>query len=813
MSAEESQSAGSDHRPGTGLSRACDACRRMKIRCVDRADPPCRRCRTTGSKCEFTLESYPSPYRIKTNQARVIQIEQRMDNVEKVVRSMEGMMRRFVESQVGKSTGSASPASVRPPTTLDDWVLSAESSRVDEDLGSTRDNHEETEDPVGGSVGIQHAGDPEDSRSGSGTSRDEDDYLFEASTGAPFKGLLYRDERERERAKRRRARGNEGNDSDSEVEAPVRKRRGSLSLVGGSQRLSSTKQSQSLLTSLGGRPVASGGSGRLQDFLDRAEPSAETVSDPIELGFCTEEQGRHLLDLYYQGAHAFLPVFDPVTDTWESLRSRSPFCVTTILMAGQIAASGSEQALSLRPDLREKLVAHAESIARDTLFSSVANIESVQAMVILSNWGDTAWRPGNHLLNLALDMDLHLCLPRLVQGGMGGGKSGAELERERPLVAGARLWLATCKTHTELCFNYGRPILVDIEEIVRLGRVFLSHPLSNRDDSRCVTLCESFSIRQPINRALRQGVKGRPLDNLMSTALKKLEEWERYWLDYYSSMGLADDDFLVTELITIKNYAMMQVSVAFLSEVKSKRDIDLLPASRREVIVSAVRASARLLARAARGAENSKIRHGNRNVRLGLAHAARYLIRMASLIPESINLREAAKDVELLADQLGRFPDFYFSQFLHHVVVEARRKRQLPPASALPSRHPSPGLEVAPLPEPVESVKTCDSTESTTTSRLDFDFGIADNIFASEDWMSIVGGVGANDQPMLDPGNAFPFLPLELSRFPPSDVSEMVDHSELLLSFGQNDTGAVSGGGEPAQPAGFWPVTYNSNAL
>lgn len=144
---------------------------------------------------------------------------------------------------------------------------------------------------------------------------------------------------------------------------------------------------------------------------------------------------------------------------------------------------------------------------------------------------------------------------------------------------------------------------------------------------------------------------------------------------------------------------------------------------------------------------------------------------MASLIPEAINLREAAKDVELLADQLGRckchlqcsltpVPDFYFSQFLHHVVVEARRKRELPPASALPSRHPSPGLEVAPLPEPVESVKTCDSTESGTTSRLDFDFGIADNIFASEDWMSIVGGVGANDQPLLDPGNTFPFLPL-----------------------------------------------------
>ncbi|KAL1407973.1 hypothetical protein Q8F55_004770 [Vanrija albida] len=807
MSGEESQN-GSGDRSGAALSRACDACRRMKIRCVDRADPPCRRCRTTGSKCEFTLDSYPSPYRIKTNQARVIQMEQRMDNVEKIVRNMEGMMRRFMESQ-GKTTPrslaspSVSVSASQPPTTLDDWVMSA-SSRADDDLRAvTHDKSAEHALPTTVDEDL-----PDDGRSGSG-SRDEDDYLFDAATGAPFKGLLYHDERERLRAKRRREQGGE---SDSE-ELPARKRAGSPSLLGASQRLSSTKQSQSLLTSLGGRPVVSGGSGRLQDFMDRAEPTVDPAADPIELGFCSEDEGRHLLELYYQGAHAFLPVFDPATDTWESLRARSPFCVTTILMAGQIAASGSEHPLALRPDLRQKLVAHAESIARDTLFSSVANIESVQAM--------------DHLLNLALDMDLHLCLPHLVQGGMGGGKSAAELERERPLVAGARLWLA-------LCFNYGRPILVDMEEVVRLGRLFLSHPLSNRDDSRCVTLCESFHIRQPINRALRQGIKGRPLDALVSTALSKLEEWERYWLDYYASMGFADDDFLVTErecspgrpltpVITIKLYAIVQVSVAFLSEVKSKRDIALLPPSRREVIVSAVRASARLLARAARGAENSKIRHGNRNVRLGLAHAARYLIRMASLIPDAINLREAAKDVELLADQLGRceqtakaqltpVPDFYFSQFLHHVVVEARRKRELPPASALPSRQPSPG-PVGPPPEPVESAKTCESTESAATSRLDFDFAVAEDIFASEDWMSIVGGVGANDQPLLDPGAAFPFLPLELSRFPPSDVSELVDHSQLLLSFGQGDGAALPAGGEAAEPAGFWPVSYDSTAL
>ena len=41
-----------------------------------------------------------------------------------------------------------------------------------------------------------------------------------------------------------------------------------------------------------------------------------------------------------------------------------------------------------------------------------------------------------------VDMDMHRCLPVLHKSGMGAGKTPDELERERPLVIGARVWLA-----------------------------------------------------------------------------------------------------------------------------------------------------------------------------------------------------------------------------------------------------------------------------------------------------------------------------------------------------------------------------------
>ena len=92
-------------------------------------------------------------------------------------------------------------------------------------------------------------------------------------------------------------------------------------------------------------------------------------------------------------------------------------------------------------EVQRKCSEYAESIATTTLFSSSITIETVQAMLLLASWGDTSWRPGGQAARMAVDLRLHLCLPLLVQGGMGKGKSGKDLSAEWPLVEGARTWL------------------------------------------------------------------------------------------------------------------------------------------------------------------------------------------------------------------------------------------------------------------------------------------------------------------------------------------------------------------------------------
>lgn len=81
-------------------------------------------------------------------------------------------------------------------------------------------------------------------------------------------------------------------------------------------------------------------------------------------------------DRFYSGSSNFIPCFDPSVDTWESLRLRSPFSITAILMVGAQVRDGGGPKSEAQKLCRE----HAQRIAVGTLFNPVSRIEAVQGM-------------------------------------------------------------------------------------------------------------------------------------------------------------------------------------------------------------------------------------------------------------------------------------------------------------------------------------------------------------------------------------------------------------------------------------------------
>jgi hypothetical protein len=122
---------------------------------------------------------------------------------------------------------------------------------------------------------------------------------------------------------------------------------------------------------------------------------------------------------------------DPKEDTWTDVRARSPFLATVILYVSSRARDGCARASELTRKCREQ----AENMAQATVFSPIATLETVQSLTILSLYTAHGWRVSCHALSLAVDMRLFRCLGYLHE-------RGGDAERQRALVAGARVWLA-----------------------------------------------------------------------------------------------------------------------------------------------------------------------------------------------------------------------------------------------------------------------------------------------------------------------------------------------------------------------------------
>ncbi|CAD6587362.1 MAG: hypothetical protein TREMPRED_004729 [Tremellales sp. Tagirdzhanova-0007] len=373
--------------------------------------------------------------------------------------------------------------------------------------------------------------------------------------------------------------------------------------------------------------------------------------DPVELGLCTLQRGKQLFDL------------------------RSPFSITTIIMVGAMVEDGGGGVSELQKKCR-----------MGTLFTPLARIEAVQAMVILSSFGDTSWRPGGHTLRMAVDMGLYRCLGYLLQTNMGIGKSAEQLEAERYLVVGARVWLAIYKMEYEMSYNFGRPAFFAGQESIAHCRRLLDHPLAVKTDSRLVAACElltlrgelhyfssaSFPDRLPVG--IQQPFSIWPtvdipnLDEKIKQANIAYEAWERDWDEYY--------------VITQRCHAILTTNSHILLRIQSKRDVTSLSEQQLEFLLKAIRSAETHVGMALRGEQYGQFfRFANHYTHVGVVFAARLWIRLTSLMPEAVNLKKTGRDVERLVEILSSVPGFQFAQLLKNVITKARQRHVLPPLS------------------------------------------------------------------------------------------------------------------------------------
>nr|XP_019049377.1 hypothetical protein I302_03163 [Kwoniella bestiolae CBS 10118]OCF28307.1 hypothetical protein I302_03163 [Kwoniella bestiolae CBS 10118] len=655
-------------------NRACDYCHRMKMKCIGKENPPCNRCRQSKHPCTFD-----GPRKSKSSK-----VEDRLRLVEAQIGAMQGNLVELLQLQRG-AAASAGNVPINEPDSMP--PLQRHTSQTAQGpLGPP---------PWGAPPHHPHRPSPGPS--------DEDepiDPLKSAYAAAPWANMLHLAE-----AARLKADSHIGGDDDQGFRPKVISPR--YDILDDPQR---ARKRQRTMSMIGDDPSS------IHISLNERGPNGSP--DPVDLGWCTLEKGKQLFDTFFERCGCYMPCFDPEYDTWDSLRRRSPFAITTIIAV----VTKCEDAAGPPSELQLKSREHAEKMAMNSLFTPVSRIEIVQAMILLASWGETFWRPGGHAIRMAMDMGLHKSLAYLVEAGMGAGKTPEQIEGDRLVVAGARVWLTLFKMEYEMSFAYGRPGLFCSEITIKDARDFLRHPLSLPTDARLVSSCESLMLRMPLHQplALAPSNAAQPYPNMdgkLREANRAITDWYNYWDGYYARNGVPKEHFLRETLITGGAGSFLSSNSYVLHEIRSRRDVAFLSDERRQWLQEAGRKAQQLVTICLRGQQSAfstKVDLANSSSDYNIIYAARFLIRMATLVPESCNLRQIGKDVEQVAIMLTKVPGFLFAHILSDVVKKARRDQVLPPASRAPSRVPSPTRNHVNLPMSDQNSWSSGLTPSTT---------------------------------------------------------------------------------------------------
>jgi hypothetical protein len=186
---------------------------------------------------------------------------------------------------------------------------------------------------------------------------------------------------------------------------------------------------------------------------------------------------------FIANATNFLPIFDPILDSFEALRFREPFCFGVILTLA-CCIDGLLQ--------REECLEEIKALVAGTLFDCPATIGTVQGMMLLVVYAENTWFAIGHALQIAQDLKLDQILPnQQVQNQSGVSEN---IGQQRRTMRNARVWLALCLIEREVAIGTARSCR--IPKIPAADLTYFTHQsLTHPPNMRFASLVEAVQVR------------------------------------------------------------------------------------------------------------------------------------------------------------------------------------------------------------------------------------------------------------------------------------------------------------------------------
>ncbi|TFK30814.1 hypothetical protein FA15DRAFT_662869 [Coprinopsis marcescibilis] len=322
-----------------------------------------------------------------------------------------------------------------------------------------------------------------------------------------------------------------------------------------------------------------------------------------------------------------------------------------------------------------KLLEEVQNIARATLFAPVLSPEAVQAMVLISGWSDNGWLSGGHAVRMAMELSMHQAWPKL-RKKINANKVNNDEDRE--LVIAARTWFCLYLFEHQLSYGTGRPAVMKDDESVQDCHLLLRHPLMIDDDMRLVSTVELIKIRERIHNAmspLEGSVKSDHLDELRR-ADHDFDEWYRVW-DGAFSEHWPDAAFYRQSLQIQKLHAQLFHNATGLRGINGPEDVQRMPPAQRDLAIRSIEIAQKGLDITINSPSYREgMKYAVHYTHVTATFAASFLLRLARLFPNDCNIDVIRDQVQHLSVLMSAIPGKRYALTLQLMLKRSTKRAQ-----------------------------------------------------------------------------------------------------------------------------------------
>ncbi|KAJ5578235.1 uncharacterized protein N7459_007199 [Penicillium hispanicum] len=310
-------------------------------------------------------------------------------------------------------------------------------------------------------------------------------------------------------------------------------------------------------------------------FMEHSS-NGDPRGDIIARGIVSEERARVMYERFTGGSKNYLPLFDPIRDTFDSIRSRSLFCFTVIIYLA------SRAVVDMRSDthMQRVLQDEAQRLAEDSFFERPTKLETVQGMILLAAYSEKTWFSTALILRTALDSGLEKSLDTLLTQENVPRSSLSASMADRQLVWQTRTWLISFTLELDVASGTGRKSRIGEVDITKL-RKFLDYPLSLPCDMRTVSIIELHQLRGSARHSRIILENAATVRDIVSTELPaimtRLHNWWNTWDEIHNNNGFHAGAFQRSSLKLMLLYARIFVLCASLARIQKLQPISPNP--------------------------------------------------------------------------------------------------------------------------------------------------------------------------------------------------------------------------------------------